>query len=93
MGFKFKLTLYKVYELDTERDWSNDHTTLIETLRSSVGVEPGNQADADQIHDAIRSMLEDDIEYVVDLDLDANDFEISVPDGTTVEVPAEEDEE
>lgn len=93
MGIKFKLVLHKEFEIDTKRDWSDDYTTLIEALRDNAGVEPGDQANADQIHDAIRSMLEDDIEYVVDLDLDANDFEISVPEGTTVEIPAEEDEE
>lgn len=89
---KFKLTLNKVFDIDTDRDWGKDLTTLIEHLRDNVGVEPGNAAGEDEIHDAIRSMLADNIEYVVDLSLDETDFEIDIPKGTEVEVPTEEED-
>lgn len=93
MGIKFKLTLHKEFEIDTKRDWGDDNSTLIEHLRDRVGVEPGEKAGPDEIHDAIRSMLGDDIEYVVDLSLDETDFEIEIPDGTEVEVPEEEEDD
>jgi hypothetical protein len=93
MGIKFKLKLSKEYEIDTAKQWNGDHDTFIEALKDKVGVEPGNEASVDEIHDAIRSMLEDEIEYVVELDIDAMDFEIEIPAGTTFMVPEESEDE
>lgn len=93
MGIKFKLTLNKTYEIDTDRDWSGDIGALIETLRDKIDVEPGTTASAEEIHDGIREMLSDDFESVLDLDLSENDFQIEVPPGTEVEIPADEEDE
>jgi hypothetical protein len=90
---KFKLILKKEFNIDTKVHWGNDHTTLIETLRDQISVAPGDEAGPDEIHDAIRAMLESDIEYVVDLSLDENDFEIFIPPDTTIEVPAEDEDD
>lgn len=90
---KFKLVLHKEFEIDTDRDWNGELDTLIEALRDKVGVEPGNEANHREIAEAIEAMLSDDIEYVVAVDLDETNFSIDVPVGTTVEVPAEEEED
>jgi hypothetical protein len=90
---KFKLTLHKVFEVDTDKDWNGGLETLIEHLKDTVGVKPGEKADADQIHDAIRSMLDDDIGYVIEPELSADDFEIEVPSMAIVKIPEEEEEE
>jgi hypothetical protein len=92
MGIKFKLTLNKVFDIDTDKDWGGEHANLIEILKDKLGVDPGTDAGVDEIHDAIREMLADDIEYVVDVSLDETDFEIEVPTGTTFPVPAEDED-
>lgn len=89
---KFRLILNKTFDIDTKRDWGDDYSNLIDHLKDG-GVEPGTDANPDDIHDAIRSMLEDDIEYVVDLSIDETDFEILIPADATFEVPAEDEDD
>lgn len=82
---KFKLIIEKTYEIDTDQDWGGDLSGLQEQLQKLVG--SGETADSDDIHDALREMLEDHIDSVIgDEGLDANDFTIVVPKDTKLKV-------
>lgn len=80
------LVLTKTFNIDL--DSPDLKPFLVEVLRDQH--EPGT-ADSSAIHDAIRSMLEDDFDTLVDLeDITSDDFKIEVPAGTTMEVEADD---
>ena len=88
---KFNLTLHKTFEIDTDKDWGGDMSALMRQLQ--MNCEAGSTASADDIHDAILAMLGDDIDAIVELDLDETDFAISIPEGTTLEIPEDPEDE
>lgn len=84
---KFKLTLHKEFEIDTDTHWDKDLTGLYEKLRENF--DEGEAVEAIDIQVAIEAMLADDIETVVDLDLDETDFKVVVEFGTSLTIPVE----
>lgn len=87
---KFKLTLHKEFEVDTDKDWGKDLTGLYEKLRDEFS--SGYTARGQEIADAITKMLAEDIETVVDLNLDETNFTVTVDPATAVDIP-EDDED
>lgn len=85
---KFKLTLHKEFEIDTDTHWDKDLTGLYEKLREH-GFDEGETVAVNDIRLAIKAMLADDIETVVDLDLDETDFKVVVEFGTSLTIPVE----
>lgn len=86
---KFKLTLHKEFEIDTDKDWGGDLDGLLEM--AAMTYDPGSILSESDIHDTLREMLAEDIDTVVDLELDETCFKIEVPEGTTIELPKKED--
>jgi hypothetical protein len=85
---KFKLKLEKEFEIDTDKDWGGDLDGLFEQLKN-CGLAEGETASKSDIEEAIREMLAEGIETVVDLDLDETNFTITVEEGTTIDIPLE----
>lgn len=90
---KIQLKLEKSYEIDTDRDWDGDTSKLVEVLRDEIRVEPGQTASFKDIEDAVKHMLSEDFEYVVDLDLSEEDFVVTVAPEVNIEIPEEEEDE
>ena len=84
---KVKLILHKEFEVDFAKD--HNHDMLVEALHDT-GVE--GTADSDDIHDAIREILDTDLDgALIELsDICVDDFKIEVPNDFTLQVPEKE---
>lgn len=88
---KIVLLLNKSYEIDLDDPKNSD---IVETLRERVStdqdIDPDSTSEIDEamkdeavVHDAVRSALEYDMDEMMDLDIDENDFQITVVQGGT----------
>jgi len=89
---KFRVTINRVIDIDTERDWSVDtRVRLLEEL-DAMGVE-NREASPEEIHDAIRTMLDDDIDEVIgDEGPVSTDYDIEIREDVSLFVPPKGDE-
>lgn len=72
---KVLLTLNKTWTFDLEAEENKDVKEMVfQTVTDNGGV----CDDPDAVHDALRECLADDPSSVVDLEIDADDFEIKV---------------
>lgn len=72
---KVLLSLAKTWTFDLEAE---DNKDVKEMVLQTVTDNGGDHEDTDAIHDALRECLADDPSSVVDLEIDADDFEIKV---------------
>lgn len=72
---KVMLSLSKMWMLDLEAEENKDVKDMVMQTVTDNG---GDHEDFDAIHDALRECLTDDPATVIDLEIDADDFEIKV---------------
>lgn len=74
---KFRLTLNKIIEIDTDKDWGGDLSTLDDALKK-MEADPENPS-PEELHDALRECMDDDLEGTIgELDISSDDFDIEV---------------
>jgi len=86
---RYIVKINKKVEIDTAKDWGNDHDALMDMLREQ---EVNGSPSKEEIQVALEAMMEDDMDSVLgDEGINETDCQITVLD--TVGIPDIEDDE
>jgi hypothetical protein len=87
---KLFLRLNKAVEVDLDEDTMLKDDLIQEMQKKNVT----GDASKEEIHDAVRALLKDDVNLLIETDdITADDFEIEVSTDTIINVPEPEEDE